>query len=130
MMLKKTVLTNFSRVLRGAVILICFFTAIFALSSLIYLLLVGKINILSAVFSATLVFFIIILPMILSFRMPGSIGIFFLIIGSGVFLASLEIVTHAKGKCFFVGSAGALILSGAFLILSFFAEKIYRKSKE
>ncbi|MCX7832486.1 MAG: hypothetical protein N2440_06270 [Actinobacteria bacterium] len=130
MMAEKSVVRDYSRFLKGAFIIICSFTAVIAISSLIYLLLVGKINAASAVFSAAIIFFLIVLPLILSLRMPGSIGIFFLIIGSGVFVASLKLEASAKGKNFFVGASTALIISGILLILSLLAEKISRKGRE
>jgi hypothetical protein len=89
-----------------------------------YLLIVGKTTLTAALFFAILSFFMFVLPAILSLRMPFSVGIFYLLLGSGGILTTMDL----PAKYLFLGSL-LLFLAGFFLLLGFFTKKLTGKGK-
>jgi len=89
---------------------------------LIYFVVTGRTTVLAALFFALLSFFLFVLPALLSLRAPGSIGLLYLLLGSG----GMWVMAGLPVKYLFVLSL-LLFLAGVFLVLSLLARKAFER---
>lgn len=89
----------------------------------IYFFVAGKLTLISLIFLSLLYFFMVFLPAIGAFRMPFSVGSFFLLMGSGFLLFSKGLASNARGKDYLFLTSAVFLAMGLLLLLSKFLEK-------